>query len=351
MYIVIPKFFLVPVIYLEADILFSKRSGKDSFDINIINKNIKRKQLVIGISLPSEKQGIWVKEKEYMKKYAEAKGAIVKVENADEDSAKQLSQVESLISEGIDILVIAPVDSVLATAIVEKAHKAGIKVIAFDRLIANSDLDMYISFNSTRVGELQGRYLTQKVAKGNYIVMSGDSRDNNSKLFKEGAMKYIKPLVDTGAVKIVTDKSVDKWDPQNSFNIVDESISTNKVDAILGPNDGTAGGAIDALKKYGLEGKIPVVGQDGDLAAIQRIVKGTQLMTVLKDPRALAKVTIDAAIKLVNGNFIDTDGVVNNGKKEVPSIYVSPIAIDKSNVDSAIIGSGYFKKEEVYVAQ
>ncbi|GAA0075712.1 D-xylose ABC transporter substrate-binding protein [Clostridium sp. CTA-5] len=345
MYLSIPKNFLIPVGYLEEEIL-----NENNSDIDFINKIIKRKQLVLGISVPTEKQKIWVIEKEYMKKYAESKGATVKIENADDDADKQISQVENLISQGIDILIIAPVDSVAASGIVEKAHKAGIKVIAFDRIIENSDLDMYISFNTIRVGELQGRFLTQKVPNGNYIIMSGDPRDNNAKGLKEGAMKYIQPLVDKGDIKIVTDMAVDKWNPRNAFKIVEQSLinNNNKINGILAPNDSTAGGAIEALQAQGLAGKVVVTGQDGDLDALQRIIKGTQLMTVFKDPKKLGKATIDTAIKLVNGESIDISGSINNGKIDVPLILVNPIAIDKNNIDSELINSGYFKKEEIY---
>ncbi|SFD40557.1 sugar ABC transporter substrate-binding protein [Clostridium uliginosum] len=353
MYLSIPKTFLVPVCYLEEDILNNELVpilNECNSDIDFINKITNRKQLVIGISLPSEKDPIWSGYKEYMEKYAESQGAIVKVENADNNAERQVSQVENLISQGIDILIIAPVDSVVASSIVEKAHKAGIKVVAFDRIIENSDLDMYISTNGTRIGELQGRFLTQKVPKGNYIIMSGDPRDNNAKLLKDGAMKYIQPLVNKGDIKIVTDAAVDDWDPKNAFKIVEESLiaNNNKINAILAPNDGTAGGAIEALQAQGLAGKVAVTGQDGELAALQRIVQGTQLMTVFKDPKKLGKATIDTAIKVANGESIDISGTVNNGKIYVPSIFVTPIAIDKNNIDSELIDSGYFKKEQVY---
>lgn len=352
MYLSIPKTFLIPIRYEEDILNLKKISTIDecNFHSDFINEATKRKQLVLGISLPNQKDPIWSIYQEYMKKYAESKGAIVKEENAMDDIDKQVLQVGNLISQGIDILIIAPVDSTAAVAIVEKAHKAGIKVVAFDRLIENSNLDMYISTNATRVGEFQGRFLTQKVPRGNYVIMSGDPKDSNSKLLKEGAMKYIQPLVDKGDIKIVKDMAVDNWEPKNAFKIVEESLITNnnKINAILAPNDGTAGGAIEALQVQGLAGKVPVTGQDADLAAVQRIVQGTQLMTVFKDPKKLGNVTIDTAIKLINGEIIDVNGMINTGKVYVPAIFVTPIAIDKNNIESELIDTGYFKKEQVY---
>ena len=353
MYLSIPDVFLVPVHYDEEDILNIKKIvilQDCNFDDGFTNKTLKRKEIVIGLSLPSQREEIFLRTKECMEKYAKTKGITVKVENADNDAAKQDSQVENLIAQGIDVLILAPVDSLTAAPMVEKAHKAGIKVLAFDRIIKNSDLDLYISFNSTRVGQLQAQFLIKQVPKGNYIIMSGDPEDDNAKLFKEGAMDYIKPLVDKGDIKIVTEQAVDKWDPKNAFKIVEDSLiaNENKIDAILAPNDNTAGAVIQALQAKGLAGKIPVAGQDGDLAAFQRIVQGTQLMTVIKDIRELCKAAIDDAIKLANGEVVDINNTINNGKIDVPSLLITPIAVDKNNIDKVLIDSGYVKKEDVY---
>lgn len=352
LFIRVPKSFLTSIRY-EQDILNIKNiltlTGFKSNN-EFINENANRKQLVIGMSLPNEINPIWDRYKEYMKKYAESKGAIVKIENALNDMDKQVLQIDNLISEGIDVLLISPVDSTAASVIVENAHKAGIKVIAFDRLIENIDLDMYISFNGIEIGEFEGQFLTQKVPRGNYVIMSGDPRDNNSKLLKKGALKYIKPLVDKGFIKIVKDMAVDGWEPKNAFKIVEEALNenNNKINAILAPNDGTAGGAIEALREQNLAGKIPVAGQDGDLEAIQRVAEGTQLMTVFKDTEKLSNVTIDTAIKLINGENIDVSSIINNGNVYIPAILITPIAIDKNNIDSELIDTGYFKKEQVY---
>ncbi|MBU3088225.1 substrate-binding domain-containing protein [Clostridium gasigenes] len=353
MYLSIPDVFLVPVHYDEEDIFNIKKIvilQDYNFDSGFTNKTAKRKELVIGLSLPSQREEIFVRAKACIEKYAKTKGITVKVENADNDADKQASQVENLIAQGIDVLILAPVDSLTAATMVEKAHKEGIKVLAFDRIIKNSDLDLYISFNSTRVGQLQAQFLIKQVPKGNYIIMSGDPEDDNAKLFKEGAMDYIKPLVDKGDIKIVTEQAVDNWDPKNAFKIVEDSLiaNKNKIDAILAPNDNTAGAVIQALQAQGLAGKIPVAGQDGDLAAFKRIVQGTQLMTVIKDIRQLCKSAIDAAIKLANGEVVDINYTINNGKIDVPSLLITPIAVDKNNIDKVLIDNGYVKKEDVY---
>lgn len=349
MYVFIPEIFFVPVYYAQEDILNVKKAitlQQGNYDCSFIKKIRDRKDIVIGVSLPNQREARWVKDKEAMEAYANEKGVTLKMEFNEFDAAKQKSQVEDLISQGIDVLIFVPDDVLGAAELVEKAHNAGVKVISYDNLVRNSDPDLYISFNNIRVGELQGRYLTEKVPRGNYIVMSGDP---GGTIFKEGAMEFIQPLVNIGNIKIVTDKVIKGWEPTIAFNVVKDSLITNKdkIAAILAPNDATAGAAIEALKEQGLAGKVPVTGQDADLAAVERIIEGTQLMTVLKDTRELAKSAIDAAIKLAKGEVVNTNTTVNNDKINVPAILVNPIAIDKNNINSVLIGSGYYKKEDI----
>ena len=163
-------------------------------------------------------------------------------------------------------------------------------------------------------------------------------------------MEFIQPLVNIGSIKIVADRTVKAENPSAAFNIVKDVLiaHNNKIDAILAPNDSVAGAVIEALKEQGLAGKVPVTGLGADLTAIRRIIEGTQLMTVFKDSRELAKAAMDAAIKLYNGEAIKITRTINNGKIDVPSILIAPIAIDNTNIDKVIIDSGYYTKEEVY---
>lgn len=308
-----------------------------------------KKKIVIGLSLPTQREERWVRDKKSMMDEAKKLGVTLKVQVSDTDVAQQASQVENLISQGIDILILAPVDGTASAASVDKAHKAGIKVLSYDRLIMGSTPDLYLSFDNEKVGKLQGQYITKKVPKGNYIVMSGAPTDNNAALFLKGAMSYIQPLVDKGDIKIVTKLGVDNWEPKNAEKIVEDALTkaNNDVQAILAPNDGTAGGAIVALKAQKLDGKVPVTGQDSEVTAAQRIVEGTQSMTIFKDTRVLGQKTIQAAIDMVNGKKIATNGqVVNNGKINVPSLLLTPIVVDKANIDKVLIASGYMKKSD-----
>ena len=349
MYLSIPDVFLVPICYDKEDIFYIKETvilKQRNGNIDFVN----RKDIVIGISLPTQREERWVRDRDVMEGYAQGKGIPVNIKVSDTDLAQQASQVDELILDKIDVLILAPTDSDAAADMVEKAHKAGIKVISYDRLIKNSDVDLFITFDSLRVGKLQGRFLIENAPKGNYIILSGDADDNNAKLLKEGAMKYINPLVNKGDIKIVTDQAVDNWDPKNAFIIVRDSLiaNNNKIDAILAPNDAIAGAAIEALSEKGLAGKVPITGQDAELAAAQRIVEGTQPMTVFKDTRELGKAAIDAAIKIANGEAIDINNTVYNGKINVPAILMSPVLVNKYNLDKILIDSGYLNKKDVY---
>jgi D-xylose transport system substrate-binding protein len=314
------------------------------------------KKLVVGLSLPTQREARWVSDKNTMVEAAKAAGIDLRVQTADADVAQQANQVEALLGQGIQVLILAPHDGSAAATLVDKAHKQGIKVISYDRLILNTDVDLYISFDNEKVGEMQGEWLTKQVPKGNYIVMSGDPGDNNAKLFKAGAMKFIKPLVDKGDVKIVAEQAVANWLPANALNIVENALTANKnkVAAILAPNDGTAGGAIQALTGQKLQGKIPVTGQDAEAAAAKRIKDGTQGMTVFKDTRELGKAAIAAAVAYASGkstadidyNGSKADQTVNNTKIDVPSLLLPAQVITKENVDT-LVSSGYLKAEDL----
>ncbi|MBL4931630.1 sugar ABC transporter substrate-binding protein [Clostridium paridis] len=340
MYQAIPDSFAVPIIYVNNNILEIK-----------INEIHNRKQIIIGVSLPNQGIPRWVKDKEFMEKYGYQRNVIMKIKNANYDIDLQGKQVKELISENIDVLIIAPLDSIASADSVNAAKDEGVIVISYDGLVSNAKLDLFVTFDSTQVGELQGKYLTQVVPRGNYIIMYGDHNDPNSKLYKDGAMEYIKPLVNIGSINIVTDKEIINWYPENAYKIVKDSLiaNNNNVNAILAPNDDTAGSAIRALEEQGLAGKVAVTGQDATIDAIKRIIKGTQSMTVFNDSRELAKVAIDSAIKLVNNQFVEYTILLNNGKEEVPTIIIPPILVTRNNITQTIINSGYWKSEEIYI--
>jgi D-xylose transport system substrate-binding protein len=308
------------------------------------------KKLKIGLSLATLQEERWVRDKDRITKDCADQGIELLTQIANMDAALQESQCDQMFTSGINVLILAAQDSAAAATIVDKARAAGVKVISYDRLVMNtSNVDVYISFDNVQVGVLQGTWLTKAVPKGNYAILSGAPTDNNAKLFKQGAMSIIQPLVDKGDIKIVAEQAVVEWKPENALKIMENALTANKnnIQGVLAPNDGTAGGCIQALAAQGL--KIPITGQDAELAAAQRIVKGTQGMTVFKDTRMLGDAAVEAAKTMFGGyTLANANQTVNNDKVDVPSILLVPISVTKDNIDAALIDSGYLKKADVY---
>ncbi|MCC8107470.1 MAG: substrate-binding domain-containing protein [Planctomycetes bacterium] len=309
-------------------------------------------RLKIGLALPTQQEERWVRDMHAMQAEADKYNVDLRIAIARNDQAQQNNQIDQLLSQGIRVLILAPHDGEGAATSVNKAHEDGIKVISYDRLIMGTDVDVYMSFDNVRVGELMGEWITKRVPKGDYILMSGAPTDNNAKLFKQGHMNFIQPLIDKGDIKVILDQPVIDWQPANAQRIVENALTlaNNKVDAILAPNDGTASGAIAALRAQGLAGKIPVTGQDAELSAAQRIVQGTQSITVLKDTRKLGEEAIRLAIRMAKGEDISDaiNGAVDNGTMEVSSVLLEAQVVDKDNIDAVLIESGYLKRSDVY---
>jgi D-xylose transport system substrate-binding protein len=328
----------------------SSSKGSDSSPVASKAAGKGNDKIKIGFSMDTLQEERWQKDRDLFKAAAEALGATVEVQAANSDDAKQISQAESLISQGVDVLVVVPHNAEATAAIVEKAHAAGIKVLAYDRLIKNSDLDLYVSFDNERVGEMQAEAILKLVSKGKFVYIGGSETDNNAHLFKKGAFNILQPLIDKGDIEIVFDQFTKDWNPANALSNMENALTANnnKVDAVVAANDGTAGGVIQALTSQGMAGKIPVSGQDAELAAAQRIVEGTQTMTVYKPIKSLAEKAAELAVKLAKGEDVAADKVVNNGKIDVPSILLDPVAVDKSNIDATVIADGFHSKEDVY---
>ncbi|HEX7057986.1 MAG TPA: D-xylose ABC transporter substrate-binding protein [Bacilli bacterium] len=307
-------------------------------------------KIVIGFSMDTLEEERWQKDRDLFVAAAEKLGAEVNVQSANSDDAKQISQAENLISQGVDVLVVVPHNAEASAAIVEKAHAAGIKVLSYDRLIKNSDVDLYVSFDNEKVGRMQAEAITKLAPKGNYVYIGGDDGDNNAHLFKKGAFEVLQPLIDKGDIKVVYDQWTKEWNPANALANMENALTANNNDiaAVVAANDGTAGGVIQALAAQNLAGKIPVSGQDAELAACQRIVEGTQTMTVYKPIKAIAEKSAELAVKLAKGEDVEANQTVNNGKIDVPSVLLEPISVDKNNMDATIIADGFHAKEEVY---
>jgi D-xylose transport system substrate-binding protein len=310
------------------------------------------KRLKVGVSLPVREER-WIKDKLTMLAEAKKRNIDLQVQISESiDPAKQAAQCDAMIASGIKVLIVAPSDASAAAGIVDKAVRAGVQVISYDRLVLDSTRDYYyLSFDNVKVGELQGDWLTKRVSKGNYVVLSGAPTDNNAKLFKQGAMKFIQPLIEKGDVKVVYEQACKDWAPTEATKHCEAAIAQagNDIQGILAPNDGTAGGCVEALTAHGMAGKIPITGQDGDVAAAVRIVKGEQGMTVFKDTRLLGKAAIEMAEVLARGKPYETGGrTISNNKRPVRAVLLTPLLVTKDNLDETLIKSGYLSRAAVY---
>jgi len=306
--------------------------------------------LKIGLSLPTQREERWVLDKENFEKVAEELGVELAIQIADNDAAKQQSQCENLIAMGIDVLILAPHDGTAAANIVEMAHEAGIKVVSYDRLVMNSDVDLYLTFDSIIVGEMQAEWLLKQVPEGgNVALLAGDPGDSCAVLYRQGALNVLQPKVDSGAINLVLDQECKDWQPVEALKHMENAltVNNNKIDGVLAPNDGTAGAAIQALAAQGLAGNVPVTGQDAEVDAVKRIIEGTQGITIYNDIRVLGKSAVEAAIKLANGEDPGADKTNNNGKYDIPSIEVKPVVVDKDNYVEQLIESGFINKDDL----
>ncbi len=302
----------------------------------------------IGFSIDDLRIERWAHDRDYFIAAAKKLGATVSVQSADANESRQTAQVENLISRGMDVIVIVPFNGKVLANTIAEAKQAGIKVIAYDRLILDSDIDAYISFDNVRVGEMQSQGLLSAKPTGNYYLLGGAPTDNNAKLFREGQMKVLQPQVDAGKVKIVGAQWVPEWSATTALSDTENALTSNanKIDAIVASNDALAGGAIQALAAQGLAGKTAVSGQDADLAAAQRIEQGTQTMTVYKPLKLIATTAAQMAVDLAKGKTPAYTSKMNNGKKDVSTILLTPISLTKSNIDQ-LVKDKYFTQAQI----
>src|SRR5437868_1246116 len=303
----------------------------------------------IGFSMDTLKEERWQRDKALVEQRCKEVGAECEVQVANGDDAVQTKQCDNFLTKGVDVLIVAPHNNQIAASIVEAAHKQGVPVISYDRLISNADVDLYVSHQVVKIGQMQAKYALDHQPKGNYVLIGGSPTDNNAQLLRDGQMQVLKPAKDKGDIKVVSDQFAKEWKAEEALRITEDALTktNNDIQAIVASNDGTAGGAISALPPQ-LVGKVLVTGQDASLDAVQRVVEGKQTMTIYKPIQPLAFSAVDSAIKLARGEKIDAKDKINNGKNDVPSILQEPIVLDKNNVMQTVIKDGYHKLEDVY---
>ena len=303
---------------------------------------------VLGFSIDDLRVERWARDRDYFIAAAKELGAEVIVTSADANEQKQVNQVETLIAKKVDAIAIVPMNSQVFGEVIDEAHKAGIKILSYDRLILNADEDAYISFDNERVGFLQAEAVLKAVPEGNYYLLGGAPTDNNAKLLRAGQEKAIQAAVDAGKVKVIGSQWVKEWSPTEALSIMENALTAanNKIDAVVASNDGTAGGAIQALAAQGLAGKVAISGQDADLAAIKRVIDGTQTVTVYKPLQLIASEAAKLSVKLVKGEPVEYSAKLDNGMKQVDSVLLTPIPLTKENV-MKVVEDGFYTKEQV----
>jgi D-xylose transport system substrate-binding protein len=303
----------------------------------------------IGFSMDTLKEERWQRDKQLVEQRCKEVGAECEVLVADGNDSTQVNQCETFLTQGVDVLIVAPHNGQIAASIVEAAHRQGVPVISYDRLIRNADVDLYVSHQVVKIGQMQAQYALDHAPKGNYVLIGGSQTDNNALLLIDGQMSVLQPAIDRGDIKIVAKQFAREWLASEALRITEDALTknNNNIQAIVASNDGTAGGAISALPPQ-MVGRIVVTGQDAALDALQRIVEGKQTMTIYKPIVPLANSAVDAAIKLARREKLETKDKVNNGKLDVPSILQEPIVLDKDNMMQTVIKDGYDKIEDVY---
>ncbi len=285
-------------------------------------------------------------------------GCAIVYANADQDASKQQSQAEAALTEGAKVMVLDPVDSASAAAIVTRAKQSNVPVISYDRLITGAPVDYYISFDNVKVGQLQAQALSKKLAqdgnpKGPIVKINGAPTDNNAKLFKRGS----NGVLAAKGVTIAKQYDTPDWSPDKAQTEMEQAITAvgkGTIKGVYAANDGTAGGAIAAMKSAGMDPtKVPTTGQDAELAGIQRILAGQQYMTIYKAIKPEAEDAAQLAYDLLQGKQ-PSGGMVNgktaNGSGQVPSVLLQPVAVTKANVQATVIKDGFWKASQICTA-
>jgi len=299
--------------------------------------------LKIGFLMDSLKVERWQTDLDAFQKRAKELGAEVLVETAEGDDALQFEQAYKLLNSGIKALVIVAHDTNEAVRIVASARAKNVPVLSYDRLIRNSNIDFFVGADGQAIGELQASALVKLAPGGNYMLIGGSPTDLTAKLLRAGQMKILKPLIDRGDIKILADVWARDWKPVEAYTHTIEMIeaSGGNITAIVASDDGTAGGAIQALQDHNLAGKVLVSGQDADLAAIIRILDGTQTMTVYKPVGSEARQAAETAVSLAKGESIRSSTFIPNGNRNVPAFFVTPVVVTKDNVMQTVIKDGF----------
>lgn len=302
----------------------------------------------IGI-LMSEQVGRWKIDSAMMREKADMYGAETFFAWGTLDPATQLQQADSILKLEPDVLIFVPSDAEVGAEIVSKAHKMDIPVISYDRLALNCDLDYYITFDNLKVGEFQASYAYTKVPTGKYAIISGPVSDNNAILFRDGQLNVLRQAIDSGQIEVIYDEHAVAWQEEEGYKMGKEVLTNYPdVDAFLAANDKFARGIIKAKHELDIQKDIIITGQDADLINLAALITGEQSMTIYKSLEASGYTAIINAVKIARNQLIrEANFKINNGYKEVPSILLTPIMIDRRNIRSVLLEDSVVNEADI----
>jgi len=306
--------------------------------------------LTVGVSWSNFQEERWKTDEAAIKGALDAAGATYVSADAQSSSAKQLSDVESLIAQGVDAIIILAQDAQAIGPAVQAAADEGVPVVAYDRLIEDSRA-FYLTFDNVEVGRMQARAVLAAAPKGNYVMIKGSGQDPNADFLRGGQQEVLQAAIDAGDITIVGEAYTDGWLPANAQRNMEQILTANdnKVDAVVASNDGTAGGVVAALAAQGMDG-IPVSGQDGDHAALNRVANGTQTVSVWKDARALGKAAGEIAVALAGGTALaDVNGAASwtsPAGTAMSAMFLAPVPVTRDNL-SAVVDAGWISQADL----
>lgn len=318
--------------------------------IFVLNSCSNSNKIKIGYLIPNTEGDRYKKEQVYFHDKIASLGGEALSLSAEYDDKLQIKQADDLMAQGVKVLVINCVNQVTAAAIVRNAHEKNVKVIAYDRLISNCDLDYYLSFDNVEVGKQMAEYTVKLKPEGKYVLLGGDKADMNALLVKNGQLAVLEPYITSGKIKIVLNIFVEDWSGDNAAHEMKKFLELSGVvpDVILSSNDGMATGVVEVLKSFNLDGKVIITGQDAELEACRNIVKDKQTMTMYKPIMKLANTAAEISMKLARGEKIsEAVASIYNGQKKVDAILLSPVVVDKNNLKTTVLADGLLKESDL----
>ncbi len=312
----------------------------------------KQNHLKIGFLYSSDITIRFKKEGNFFKNYAEKEGVEVTVMCASNDEAKQLDQAREMIDNGVDVLVVIAVNVNTAAAIVREAHNNDVPVMAYNRMIQNSDVDFFVASSNDQIGKLMVDAVMDEKKGGNFVLLGGDKFDKNGLDLQKAIKKYLNPYIDNGNVNLIYEAYIEQWDGDIAGFEMQKIISSygTDIDAVISGFDGMSDGIIKVLKKYDLNGKVAVTGQDANVSGCKNIIAGDQIVTVFHPLNKIAEKGAQIAIEMAKGNSVKdfANSTELSGDNEIPTHRVNSIAITKDNLEKELINTGFYKREDLY---